>query len=89
VPTITLKDIPRNLHRALKSRARTNRRSLNQEVIATLEAATTPVGTKSTALQLDEPQQARSQFKRAVTLSEITSWIFPTVAVSIDGFLAA
>lgn len=37
MPTITLKGIPPTLHRALKRRAARNRRSLNQEVLATLE----------------------------------------------------
>jgi plasmid stability protein len=40
--TITLKDIPRNLHRTLKSRAVGNRRSLNREILATLEMAVAP-----------------------------------------------
>jgi antitoxin FitA len=39
---ITLKAIPPQLHQQLKARALKNRRSLNQEVLATLEAAVTP-----------------------------------------------
>jgi plasmid stability protein len=35
--TITLKNIPPSLHRALKARAKAHGRSLNKEVIATLE----------------------------------------------------
>ena len=34
--TITIRDLPEHLHLVLKQRARRNRRSLNQEVIAEL-----------------------------------------------------
>jgi plasmid stability protein len=37
--SITLKDIPDHLHRALKQRARLHHRSLNKEVLATIEVA--------------------------------------------------
>ncbi|MDA2919480.1 Arc family DNA-binding protein [Desulfobacterota bacterium AH_259_B03_O07] len=40
--TITLKDIPEDLHLALKERARKHGRSLNKEVLACLEAAAAP-----------------------------------------------
>jgi plasmid stability protein len=36
--TITIKDLPASIHRSLKARAKANGRSLNKEVIATLEA---------------------------------------------------
>jgi plasmid stability protein len=39
VPTLTLKNLPASLHRRLKVRARANRRSLNAEAIACLQAA--------------------------------------------------
>ena len=42
MPTVTLKNIPRPLHRALKARAEGNRRSLNREILATLESSVTP-----------------------------------------------
>jgi len=35
--TMTIKGIPRETHRALKKRAAVNRRSLNNEIIFTLE----------------------------------------------------
>ena len=41
--SITLKDIPKPVHAALKSRARQNGRSLNKEALACLEAAVAPV----------------------------------------------
>ena len=74
MPTITLKDIPRDLHRTLKARAEAHHRSLNKEVIATLQAAAS--GTKEVdpgALELDA-RNARSQFKRIITAKEISSW---------------
>jgi plasmid stability protein len=40
--TVTVKDLPDKLHRQLKARALQHRRSLNSEIIAVLEAATTP-----------------------------------------------
>jgi plasmid stability protein len=39
VASITVKDIPEKLHRRLKARAVAHRRSLNSEIIASLEAA--------------------------------------------------
>lgn len=39
MPTITLKDIPAALHRDLKKRAKVNHRSLNKEILATLQKA--------------------------------------------------
>ena len=38
--TITLKNIPADLHRELKKRAEEHHRSLNKEIIATLKSAT-------------------------------------------------
>lgn len=40
MPTITLKNVPEDLHRRLTARAAKHRRSLNQEVIACLEKIT-------------------------------------------------
>jgi len=37
--TITIKNVPPSVHRTLKSRAKTHGRSLNKEVITTLESA--------------------------------------------------
>jgi len=74
VPTITLKDIPRDLHRDLKKRAAAHHRSLNKEVIATLQnatAATRPLD----ASALDESvRRARSFFRRPVTARQIDTW---------------
>lgn len=40
--TITLKDIPQPVHRALKRRAKQHGRSLNKEALACLECVVTP-----------------------------------------------
>lgn len=40
--TVTLKNVPEELVRMLKGEAKHNRRSLNQEVLARLEASLTP-----------------------------------------------
>ena len=37
--TITIKNLPPDVHRSLKSRAAANSRSLNREIITTLEGA--------------------------------------------------
>ena len=74
MPTITLKDIPRQLHRELKSRARANHRSLNKETIATLQAATASVVRADLASMMAQARAARRQFKRAVSAREIAHW---------------
>lgn len=40
--TITLKDIPQNIHKALKQRAKRSGRSLNREVLAILVSSVMP-----------------------------------------------
>jgi plasmid stability protein len=74
VPSITLKDIPRQLHRELKSRARANHRSLNKEAIATLQAATAPAVRADPETMMAQARAARSQFRRAVSAKEIANW---------------
>ena len=71
--TITLKNIPAELHRELKKRAEENHR-LNKEIIATLKSAA------SGTIQLDPTKleesvrQARALFRRPVTAREIDRW---------------
>ena len=43
MPTLTLKKIPADLHARLKASAERNRRSLNSEILARLEAGGSPV----------------------------------------------
>ncbi len=40
--SITIKDVPRDVHGRLKERARINRRSLQQEILSCLEAVVVP-----------------------------------------------
>lgn len=42
MPTLTLKDVPEEVHRRLKAQAEQHRRSMNQEAIRILERAVTP-----------------------------------------------
>ena len=51
--SITLKDIPRSVHRALKQRAEEHGRSLNKEALACLEHAVAPAKVDVAALLLD------------------------------------
>ena len=51
--TITLKDIPRSVHTALKYRAKQHGRSLNKEALVCLENAVSPAIVDVDALLLD------------------------------------
>ena len=51
--TITLKDIPAPIHKALKKRAQQHGRSLNKEALACLEAAVQPKKVDTEALLAD------------------------------------
>ena len=75
MPTITVKDIPRNLHRELKKRAKVNHRSLNREVIATLESSTTNAPLRDAAVLIDEARAVRAKFKQPVSARQLRSWI--------------
>jgi antitoxin FitA len=50
---ITLKDIPQQVHAALKQRAKQNGRSLNKEALACLELIVAPAKMNINALLLD------------------------------------
>jgi plasmid stability protein len=73
--TITLKNIPAELHRELKKkRAEENHRSLNKEIIATLKSATGG-NIRLDPIKLEESvRRARSLFRRPVTAREIDRW---------------
>ncbi|MDL5053094.1 Arc family DNA-binding protein [Oscillatoria laete-virens NRMC-F 0139] len=58
--TITLKDIPDNIHAAIKHRARLNGRSMNREAIACLEIAVAPTRTNARSI-LREIRKRRDQ----------------------------
>jgi plasmid stability protein len=74
MPTITLKNLPRDLHRQLKNRARTHHRSLNKEVIATLQDATAGTRPLEVEAMNREAREARAKFKRVIAVEEISAW---------------
>jgi len=74
LPSITLKNIPTDLHRKLKKRAEEHHRSLNREIIATLKtAADAPRGFDAADLEASV-RRARALFRRPVTEREINAW---------------
>jgi plasmid stability protein len=62
--SITLKDIPPELHRELKNRAIAHHRSLNKEVIATL------LGVTATTSRLDTRAIVRSRWSAAAQANQ-------------------
>jgi plasmid stability protein len=72
--TITLKNIPADLHRKLKKRADENQRSLNKEIISTLQSATGKAQRVDIEALLREARVARSKFTREIKASEIDAW---------------
>lgn len=67
MPTITVKNLPPELHERLKQRAKGNRRSMNSEVIACLEQATSGVGARSVDDILQRARLVRERTARYVT----------------------
>jgi antitoxin FitA len=74
MPTITLKNIPDDLHRQLKKRAEEHHRSLNREVLATLRSAASQIRRVDPAALIREARAVRKKFKRPVTAREIDAW---------------
>ena len=74
MPDLTLKNVPLALHRTLKKQAKAHHRSLNKEVIATLQASMGESPGNNIAQQLAEARELRSRCKRTVTLEEIQAW---------------
>jgi len=72
MPTITIKNLPDNLHKALKSRAKEHGRSLNGEVLSCLKAAVavTRVDVEKTLASIS---QARSTDSARITEELLTS----------------
>ena len=64
--TITLKDIPRDVHTALKHRAKQHGRSLNKEALACLENAVAPARVDVHAM-LAEIRQHRAHLPGRLT----------------------
>jgi plasmid stability protein len=70
--SVTLKDLPRTLHMRLKLRAQRNGRSLDQEVIRTLEEAT--MADETDVAELDKRIDAlRASLPRA-DHSKVNDW---------------
>ncbi len=74
MPTITLKNLPKSLHRELKTRAIAHRRSLNSEVIATLEAATSFTHAPDVEAMTRDARELRKSFKRMIRPNQISDW---------------
>jgi plasmid stability protein len=71
---ITLKGIPPTLHKQLAERALRNRRSLNQEVLATLEAAVAPSRKVDVGAMIEETRRFRESLKIWATPEEIDAF---------------
>lgn len=71
MPAITLKALPRPLHRQLKARAARNKRSLNQEVIAVLEDAVAPSKRIDVEAMIAETRRFRAGLNFTTTPEEI------------------
>ena len=74
MPTLTIRNVPEDLHARLKEQARRNRRSLNQEVIAELDAIQQVSGErKSTRAEemIAKANELRRGIKRFMTAEEI------------------
>jgi hypothetical protein len=67
---ITIKGVPSSVHRRLLERAERHQRSLNKEIIATLEEATSPT-TVSPRVLVEELKQLRTKINLSVTIDEI------------------
>jgi plasmid stability protein len=74
VASITLKNVPADLHRELKKRAEEHHRSLNKEIIATLKSATSGTVRLDPAKLEESVRRARSLFRRPITAREIDRW---------------
>ena len=72
--TITLKNIPADLHRALKKRAEEHHRSLNREIIATLKSLTGETHRLDLDDLIREARAARAKFTRQISAAEINAW---------------
>jgi plasmid stability protein len=72
--SITLKNIPADLHRELKKRAEEHHRSLNREIIATLKKAIGKTHRVDVQALIGEARAARAKFSRQISDAEINAW---------------
>jgi len=63
--TLTIKNIPLDVYERLKHRAKANRRSINQEVIAVIERAleTPPIDVDSTVERTQKIRELTAQYR--------------------------
>ena len=73
MPAITLKALPVALHRQLKARAARNKRSLNREVIATLEDALATSREVDVTALLRRTEALRARLNFEVQPDELTA----------------
>jgi antitoxin FitA len=64
MPTITLKNVPIELHSTLKERAKSHKRSLNQEAIRCLESSILPAPANADAF-LSKVRKTRKSLQTA------------------------
>jgi len=69
--SITLKNVPPDLHRSLKASAQRNKRSLNQEAIHVLESSLS--GSRDRRFTLTQPPPTRSVGKVLVSPKQLDS----------------
>ena|SRR6266567_4652449 len=72
--TITLKNVPADLHRKLKKRAEEHHRSLNKETISILHSATGKAHRVDIEALVREARAARAKFARQISEAEINAW---------------
>lgn len=74
MPAITLKSLPAPLHRSLKARAVRHQRSLNQEVIAVLQAAVAPARRVDVEAMLERTRRFRESQRLGLTPAQIDAF---------------
>jgi plasmid stability protein len=72
--SITLKNIPADLHRELKKRAEEHHRSLNGEIMAALRSAIGKTHRVPVQDLVREARTARAKFTRQISDAEINAW---------------
>jgi plasmid stability protein len=70
MPTLTIRNVPAKVVRALKAQAKRNRRSMEQEVRELIEAR---VGDRASAIA--QIKRAWASQKRSPTATEVEAWI--------------
>ncbi len=69
--SITLKSIPTSVHRALKSRAKSHKRSLNREVMAMIDEVLAPSRKVDIEAMLERERRFRDSLDFTMTPAEI------------------